>query len=140
MKNWFTSLNGAISLSAFALLTELWRAFIDFQHEYSTYLKGQDMIFLGTLIYTLFFAGWAWGLLAAARGSRGGLIAALVMSLLFLLIIPVGTLVAYCPSPCATLWPLFEIGNWINLFSGLLAAGAVTLQLTRKPAAATATA
>lgn len=133
MKNWFTSLNGAITLSVFALLTELWRAFFDFQHEYSTYLKGQDMILLGTLIYTLFFAGWAWGLLAAARGSRGGLIAALVINLLFLLVIPVGTMVAYCPSPCATLWPLFEIGNWINLIFGLLATVALALQLTRKP-------
>lgn len=138
MKNWVASLNGAITLSVFALLTELWRAFLDFQHEYSSYLKGQDMILLGTLIYTLFFAGWAWGLLAATRGSRGGLIAALVINLLFLLVIPVGTLVAYCPSPCATLWPLFEIGNWINLIFGLLAAVALALQLTRKPAVATA--
>lgn len=136
MKTWFTSLNGALTLSGFALLTELWRAFFDFQHEYSSYLKGQDMILVGTLIYTLFFAGWAWGLLAAVRGSQGGLIAALVINLLFLLIIPVGTLVAYCPSPCATLWPLFEIGNWINLIFGLLAGVALALQLRRKPALA----
>jgi hypothetical protein len=138
MKNWFTSLNGAITLSVIALLTEMWRAFFDFQQVYSSYLQGPGMIFLGTLIYTLLFAGWAWALIGAARGSRGGLIAALAINVLFLLVIPVGTLVAYCPSPCASLWPIAEIGNWINLISGLLAAGAAALQLTRKPMEATA--
>ncbi|MDE3089386.1 MAG: hypothetical protein KGJ80_08370 [Chloroflexota bacterium] len=136
MKTWFTSLNGALMVTAIALLTELWRAFLDFQHEYSNFLQGAGMIFVGTLIYTLFFAGWTWALLRAARGSRGGLIAALVINLLFLLVIPVGTLVAYCSSPCASLWPLFEIGNWINLIFGLLAAVALVLQLTRNPALA----
>jgi len=135
MKTWFMSLNGAIALTAIALLTELWRAFLDFQHEYSTYLQGTGMIFIGTLIYTVFFAAWVWALLAAARGSRGGLIAALVINLVFLLIIPVGMLVAYCPSPCATYWPLFEIGNWINLIFGLLAGVALVLQFGQKKAA-----
>jgi hypothetical protein len=32
MKSWFTSLNGAITLSVIALLTELWRAFVNFQY------------------------------------------------------------------------------------------------------------
>ena len=43
MKSWFTSLNGAITLSVIALLTELWRAFLDFQHEYSNFLNSTGM-------------------------------------------------------------------------------------------------
>ena len=131
MKTWFTSLNGAITLTAIALLTELWRAFLDFQHVYSNFFQGAGMSFLAALIYTLLFAGWTWALLAAARKSRGGLIAALIINLLFLLIAPVGTLVKWCPSPCATLWPVAEIGNWINLIFGLLATVALALQFRR---------
>jgi len=36
MKNWFTSLNGAITLSALALLTEVWRGFLDAMFDYPT--------------------------------------------------------------------------------------------------------
>lgn len=129
MKSWFTSLNGAITLSVIALLTELWRAFVDFQHEYSNFLNSTGALLLGTLLYTTFFGGWAWALRRVMRGSRSALIAALIINLLFLLIIPIGTLVAYCPSPCPELWPLMELANWINLLFGLLATVALAFQL-----------
>lgn len=138
MKSWFTSLNGALTLSVIALVTELWRAFFDFQNVYPNYLQGPGMILLGTLIYTLLFAGWAWALMSAARGSRSGWIAALIINALFWLIVPFATLIAYCPSPCASVWPVAEIGNWIDLITGLLAATAVVVQLTRKTTAVTA--
>src|SRR5512138_3711386 len=96
MKSWFTSLNGAVTLSVIALLTELWRAFVDFQHEYSNFLTGAGAVLLGTLLYTALFGGWAWALVRAMRGSRSALIAALIINLLFLLILPIGALVAYC--------------------------------------------
>jgi hypothetical protein len=63
------------------------------------------------------------------RGGRGALIAALIFNLLFLLVLPIGSLVAYCPSPCSELWPLMELANWINLLFGLLATAALALQL-----------
>jgi len=34
MKNWFTSLNGAITLSVVGLLTFLGRGFLDWRYEY----------------------------------------------------------------------------------------------------------
>lgn len=129
MKNWFTSLNGAITLSVLAMLTELWRAFVDFQYEYAIVLKDVGAVFLGTLLYTALFAGWAWALLRAMRGGRGALIAVFIFNLLFLLALPVGSLVAYCPSPCSELWPVMEMANWINLLFGLLATVALALQL-----------
>jgi hypothetical protein len=47
---------------------------------------------------------------------------------LFLFGITVGTLVAYCTSPCLTAWPLIEIANWTTLVTGLIAAVAVGLR------------
>ncbi len=129
MKSWFTSMDGAVTLSVIALLSELWRAFVDFQNEYSNFLNGTGAVLLGTLLYTALFAGWAWALLRAMHGSRSALIAALIINLLFLLVLPVGSLVAFCPSPCAELWPLMELANWINLLFGLLATAMLALQL-----------
>jgi hypothetical protein len=129
MQRWFTSLNGAVTLSVIALVAELWRAFVDFQYEYSSFLVGAGAVVLGTVLYTALFTGWAWALLRATRGSRSALIVALVISLLFLLAIPFGALVSYCPSPCYELWPVMEAANWINLFTGLLAGVALALQL-----------
>ena len=135
MKSWFTSLNGAIALSVIALLTELWRAFVDFQYEYAQVVTSTAALFLVALLYTALFAGWAWALLRAMRGNRSALLAALIINLLFLLAIPVGTLVAYCPSPCRELWPLMELANWINVLFGLLATVALALQLRQYRAA-----
>ncbi len=129
MKNWFTSLNGAITLSTMALLAELWRAFVDFENEYSNFLSGTGQVLLATLIYTALFGSWAWVLVRAMPGSRGALIAALIINLLFLLVLPIGSLVSFCPSPCAELWPVMELANWINLIFGLLATASVALAL-----------
>lgn len=139
MKTWFTSLNGAITLSVIALLSELSRAFVDLLVPVYPFwtepFKGAGMVFLVAMLYTILFAAWAWALLQGLRGGRGALIAAFIINLFFLLAVPVGTLVAYCPSPCATLWPLMELGNWINLSFGLLAGIALVLQLRPKKAA-----
>jgi hypothetical protein len=135
MKRWFASLDGAITLSVTALLTQLWRAFVDFQYEYSSFLDTIGALLLGTLLYTALFGAWTWALLRAMRGSRSALIAALIINLLFLLAIPVGTLVAYCPAPCRELWPVMELANWINVFFGLLATVALALQLRQYEAA-----
>ena len=138
MKSWFISLNGAITLTVIALLTELWRAFVDFQYEYSQVLTNVGSLLLATLVYTALFGGWAWALLRARRGNRSALIATLVINLLFLLAFPIGALVAYCPSPCRELWPVMELANWINTLFGLLAAVALTLQLRQRQVKAVA--
>lgn len=134
MKTWFTSLNGAIILSAIAYLAFLGRTFVDFQFVFSYFAATPALAALATLINTALFGGWLWGLLAAVRGSRSGLIATLIFTLLFLLGDAVGTLVAYCPSPCPTAWPLMEIANWSNLLFGLLGVMAAGLHLRSSPA------
>jgi hypothetical protein len=129
MKKRFPSRNGAVTLSVIALLSELWRAFIDFQHEYSNILNSTGAVLLSTLLYTALFVGWAWALLRTFRGNRASLVAGFTINLLFLLFVPIGTLVVYCPSPCLTLWPIMELANWLNLLFGILAGIAMALQI-----------
>ncbi len=131
MKTWFTSLNGAITLSLISLLIFLGRAFIDFYYVYGEFSIDLGVVTLAILLNMALFGGWIWGLLAAVKGSRRGLIAVLVFALFFLLTVAVGTLVAYCPSPCRTAWPLGEIANWVSLAVGLLAAVALGMQVWR---------
>jgi len=129
MKNWFTSLNGAITLSAIAFVLMLGRTFLDFQFVMPKFFAAGSQVAVGLLIYMSFFAGWLWSLLAAVRGSRRGLIAALVFPLLLGVGLGIGTLVAFCPSPCATAGGLMEVANWTNLITGLLAVIAIGLWL-----------
>ena len=129
MKTWFTSLNGAITLSVIALLSLLARTFVDFQFVFNEFGSSPGQAALTVLMMTALVGGWLWGLLAAARGGRGGLIAALIFSLLLPVGEGIGTLVAFCPSPCQTAWPLMEIANWSNVILGLAAALAVGLHL-----------
>ena len=131
MKNWYTSLNGAITLSVIALFTEVWRTIADSIIEYSRVLTGLHAPALAALFFTVYLGSWAWSLVSAARGSRRGLIAALVLSVLIWLVIPVPSFVVYCrPGPC---WEragaLYIIVNTLMVIVGLLAAIALGLQL-----------
>ena len=129
MKNWFTSPNGALTISVLALLVFLGRAFVDFYYVYAEFGLGVGMVALANLIHLALFGGWIWSLLAAVQGSRPGWVAAFGISLFFLLAIAVGTLVSYCPSPCSTAWPVGEIFIWLSLIFGLFASAATGIQL-----------
>ena len=129
MKNWFTSLKGAVALSVMSMLVFLGRAFVDFYFVFGEFALSIGMLGLTILIYTALFGGWIWALLAAVQGSRRGVAVSFVFNLFFLLAIAVGTLVAYCPSPCRTAWPLGEFANWLSLVVGLLAAISLGLLL-----------
>jgi hypothetical protein len=131
MKNWFTSLNGAMAFSLVSLLVFLVRAFLDFYAVFGEYGLSITMVSLSMVFYAALFGGWIWALLSAARGSRRGLVTAFGFNLFFLLVIAVGTLVSYCPSPCSTAWPLGEIAIWASLIFGLLAAISLGLQFQR---------
>ncbi len=141
MKTWFSSLNPAIILSTVALLTELWRAWLDMLFEYPSgsvhaEVDGASTLAL-TLIYTAVFAGWAYSLHRATRGSRGALIATLVFNVLIWLAMPVSWAAFYCTGDCAArAGILFNTANWFNLIFGLLAAVALTWQLRPNKAAA----
>ena len=132
MKNWFTSLNGAITISAIALLTEVWRGFLDAMFVFPNDIGQESFMHLSALIYTLLFALWVYSLISAARGSRPGLIAAFTINLLVWLMIPVSTLLFYCPVDClADAGWIFGLANTLNLLFGLLATIALSLQLRR---------
>jgi hypothetical protein len=62
-------------LSVIAFLTFLGRAFLDWRYEYPLQDPTGSWATPGALIYTALAGGWLWSLLAAARGSRRGLIA-----------------------------------------------------------------
>lgn len=128
IKDWFTSFNGAITLSVISLLIFLGRAFIDFYYVYGEFGIGVGMVTLAILANAALFGGWIWSLLTAVQGRRRGVAALLGFDLFFLLVVAVGTLVAYCPSPCPTAWPLGEIANWVSLVIGLLTAVSLSLQ------------
>ena len=128
MKNWFTSLNGAITLSLISLLIFLGRTFIDFYYVYDEFSLDTPMMGLVILLNMALFGGWIWGLMSAVKGSRRGLMASLGFDLFFLIVVSAGTLITYCPSPCPTGWPLAEIASWASLVIGLLAAIALGFQ------------
>ncbi len=130
MKTWFTPLkNVAITLSVVALLTVLARiTYLDalFVSELS---EDQPWpIALSMLGYMAFVGVWIWALLAAGRGSRAGLIVALVFSLLVAFGGGLLTLLVFCPQGCAA-WPVGNIIVWAALIFGLAASAALGLQL-----------
>lgn len=129
MKQWFTSLNGAITLSVLALLSEAWRGFLDAMFVFPTDIADEGLMNLAAVIFTLLFGGWAWSLVAASRGSRRGLIAAFVLNLLVLLAIPVSWLFFYCPAACRADAGVFNLANTLNLVLGVLAAVSLGWQL-----------
>ena len=80
------------------------------------------------------FAIWMLGLRNAGSGRRGGLIAALVVGILFLLAIDLGTILFYCPGGCSR--AAFNIASWGGLVVGVLAIVALAMALRRKGAQA----
>lgn len=134
MKNWFTSLNGALALTAFAWLSQLWRTLIDAAEKF--HLSGsRDTMGLYALIYTAFLAWWAYSLHTASRGSWGGLMTAFALNALFWIGIPIGTVFFYCTGECAaSAGFVFNTVNWLNLILGLLAGVALMSQLRQKKA------
>jgi hypothetical protein len=136
MRTRFISLSGAIILSTVAFLTLMARlTFLDalYVPEFRTMLPENQPVTIGMmmLVYMAASGGWIWSLVAAARGSRAGL----VVSLIFCLFTAIGggllTLTALCPAGCAAP-PVGNIIVWANLISGLAASIALGFQLTRQ--------
>lgn len=136
MKNWLTSLNGTIALSVVALLSFLGRAVMDWRYEYPRQDPTGSLDTMMALIYLALIGGWLWGLLAADRGSRGGLIVCLIAVLLLDVAFALATYVFFCPpwTGCVG-WPNAWLWNWLNLISGLIAVVAIAFQIRQKRAA-----
>ncbi len=133
MKEWFFSLNGAIALSVFTLLSQLWRGFLDAMFVLPNDFADETTMQVAAIIFTLLFAGWGWALWSAWQGSRRGLIAAFVINGLVLLAIPVSWLLFYCPAACRADAGIFNLANSLNLVLGLLAGIALAAQLWQNP-------
>jgi hypothetical protein len=127
MMNWFISRKAAITLSVIALLTELWRGFLDAAIVIGVEFSEGIQPF--ALIFTLLISGWAWALIAASRGKRAGLIAAFTINALVLVAVPVSWLFFYCPAICRATAGIFNLANTLNLIFGVLAAIPLGAQL-----------
>jgi hypothetical protein len=131
MKNWFTSLNGALTLSVITLLTEVWRGFLDAMFVIPIEFGNKETMQLAALIFTALFSAWTWSLIIASRGSRGGLIAAFLINGLVWLGIPLSWLFFYCPAACQAEAGIFNLANTLNLVFGLLAGITLGIQIWR---------
>lgn len=136
MKRWFTSLNGAITLSVIAFLTFLGRALMDWRYEYPHQDPSGAWDTPGALIYMALAGLWLWGMFAAERGSRRGLIGSLIAVLVLDVALALATYFFFCPPwrGCVG-WPNAWPWNWSNLVTGALAAVALVLQLRQQTAA-----
>lgn len=130
---WFSSRSGAITLSVIALLTEVWRGFLDAMFVLPVDFDDPVLMQGAALIFTVLFAGWTWSLLLVAQNRRGGFIAASIINAVVLLGVPVSWLIAYCPGPCRAEAGIFNLANSLNLGFGLLAAVALGLQFRSRP-------
>lgn len=109
----------AVGFSYAALLVMLARTFLDYQYVYPE--MGMDALMSGgaTVINLAIFGGWIYALYAAAaRFSRGGMIANLLFNTL-LLVFGLATVVSLCPPPCRTGWPVGQIIIWANILIGV---------------------
>ena len=135
MKSWLVSLNGAVTLAIVAFATLIARiTFLDalYVPEFRLlFPENQPVGIAGMIVIFVAFMGiWVWSLLAAARGSRSGLIVVLLYSLFTALGGGLITLTAFCPIGCAAP-PVGDAVVWANLIVGLAASFALALQLTR---------
>ncbi|MEK7276196.1 MAG: hypothetical protein AAB427_02500 [Chloroflexota bacterium] len=102
MKTWFTSLNGAITLSALALLSFIGYTLMEMRYYLEKWIPGDTAAAVETLVVLLIVGGWLRALFAARDGKRGGLIALLALSGFAILIALYDMqFVLYTPMP----WP-----------------------------------
>lgn len=136
MKNWFLSVDEAITLSLIAFLPYSGRALLDWRYE-SSRLGSAGSISESVLLlsFMIFSGGWVWAMLAAQRGSRSALTVCLILPLLLDVLTALATVLFWCPvSTCngfPHLWPF----TWTQLITGLLASIAIASQLRQKMAA-----
>lgn len=79
-------------------------------------------VFVTLVFYVAIFTGWIVAILGIAAGRRAGLWASLGFTLVLNVALGLGTTLAFCPTPCATLYPVGELWNWATTLSGIAAA------------------
>jgi hypothetical protein len=133
MKKSFLSLNTVILLASLAYLSGIARLILEvrFVTEIMNAMPTDQpaQVALVMLPIILFFGGWLWALLSASRSNRRGLVGLLVCSLFLAFAWGLPTVISFCPTPCATVWPLTDIITWANIILGAIAALAITMYL-----------
>ena len=105
-----------------ALAVSLGRTLLDWGFVFPEFGFTDPASVLGAMVfYVVIFSGWILALLSIARGGRAGLWVALALTLLLNVGLGLGTTVAFCPTPCRTLWPVGELWNWATTLSGIAA-------------------
>src|SRR5262245_17552126 len=127
MKTRFLSLNGAVTLSALALVVLIWATLLDWHYIYPEFKLAVNTVGLAALGFAAFFGGWIWALLSAVRGSRRGLVSLLLYAVL-LVLYAIGDLIVYCPTSCTRVW-WYYLFNWTNLVLGSLVTLTIAMQL-----------
>ena len=98
---WFRSSNGAVLLSFLAMLSLLFRSYIDTAYilpgDYSGF--GTNFSILWFFGYTAILGDWIWALIAAGKDSRGGLITSLVYSIIVALVFGAISLLVFVSYP-----------------------------------------
>lgn len=135
MKTWLVSLNSAVTLAIVAFATLIARVtFLDalYVPEFRVMFPESQPAGIAVMIviFIVFIGVWVSSLLAASRGSRGGLVVILLYNLFTALGGGLITLTAFCPIGCAAP-PVGDAVVWANLIFGLVASFALGLQLTR---------
>jgi hypothetical protein len=127
VKTWFTSLNGALTMSALALLSFIGYALMEMRYFLEKWIPGDGAAMVETIIVLLIVGGWLRALFVAAGGRRSGLIALVAFSVFTALIAPYD--VRYFPLP----WPeqTMVIGTFVL---SVMALAALALQLRQKRA------
>ena len=80
MKTWFTSLNGAVTLSALSLLSFIGYTLMEMRYFLGKWIPGDNAAMAETAVVLLLIGGWLRALFVASGGRRGGLIALLTLS------------------------------------------------------------
>jgi len=80
MKTWFTSLNGALTLSALSLLAFIGYTLMEMRYFLEKWIPGDGAAMVETIVVLLLVGGWLRALFVAADGRRGGWTALLALS------------------------------------------------------------
>ena len=129
MTSWLKSIQAVLILSALSFLTFLGRTFLDFYYVYRGFNLGVGMVSLTVLLSLGISAGWVWALMMAREEKRVVVFTLLGLDLFFFLVLGIGTVIAWCPTPCRTGWPLEEIMIWISVVVGFLNAVSLGMYL-----------
>jgi hypothetical protein len=136
MRAGFLLSTAVITLSSGAFLTGIARLILDVRFVPEVFnampenQPGQVAIVMA--LFVTLFGGWLRALLSASHDSRRGLVALLIFNLIITFGWGLGTVVAFCPTPCRAVFPLTDIVTWSNVIVGLIATIAVGIRIVSK--------